>query len=123
MYTSQQWRDSESIAFIKSLTRNARIYSNCPDVIRFLAEKESLSIPEKISPLTMEPNHQYKEEIEAMCEDIRNNNAILVYFKLIDWKWFLPTPDEVESICQISILKQLSDGTIYTIINLTTEHK
>jgi hypothetical protein len=112
-YTSRQWRDSESIAFVKLLAEDVRIYSNGADVLGFLTEKKSLSIPAKMSSITMEANPLYNEESEAMWKDIKENRALLVYFNLIDWRWDLPTQKEVESTYQLSVLRRFADGTVY----------
>jgi len=114
MYTSRQWQESETVAFVRSLPESAMIYSNAPDAVGFLTQRKSALIPEKISPLTMKANNHYSEELMSMCKNIRDNEAVAVYFNQIDWKWFLPTSSEVESTCQTIILQRFGDGIVYT---------
>ncbi len=89
-YTSRQWQESESIAFIRLMSDDLNLYSNGPDAIRFLTSKQSISIPQKYSSTSTEVNLQYTEEITRMCKDITENGAFLIYFKLVDWKWHMP---------------------------------
>ncbi len=112
-YTAQQWRDLESITFVKLLAEDTKIYSNGSDVISYLTEKKSLSIPAKTSSITMRANPAYNAEITAMCRDITDNRAYLVYFTQITWRWYLPTQEEIESTCKLPVLHSFLDGTVY----------
>jgi hypothetical protein len=112
-YTSKQTQDSESIAFIRSLDEDMQIYSNGEYVIDFLTERESHSLPERVSSVTMESNPRYNNEIKAICTDIIENRAVLVYFKVNTWSFYLPTQEELGSICQIPVLQRFVDGTVY----------
>lgn len=111
-YTSRQWRDSESIKFVKSLADDVRVYSNGPDPVGFLAEKQSLSLPYKYSYTTHEENFRFTEQMRAMCNDITENKAILLYFKKMN-RPYLATREDVESNCQLSILRRFKDGIVY----------
>jgi hypothetical protein len=111
-YTSLPWRESASIAYVKSLAGEMKIYSNGADAIGFLTENQSLSIPKKKSPTTMKANPTYKKEIEAMCQEIMENGALLVYFNTIG-RGYLPSQEEVESACPLSVLQRFADGTVY----------
>lgn len=112
-FTSRQWQDSKSVAFTKLLPEDVNIYSNGPEAVGFLTFKHSKSIPQKFSSTSMEVNPHYNDEIEGMCKDINENGAVLVYFNLVDWKWHLPTQEEIESACQLPVLQRFMDGAIY----------
>jgi hypothetical protein len=113
-YTSRQWQNSESMAFVKLLPNDVMIYSNGADILGFLTEKQSLSIPAKTSSGTMEANSLYNEEIDAMCKDIIiEKGALLVYFNQVTWRWYLPTQEEVASTCKLPVLQNFGDGTVF----------
>ncbi len=80
-YTSIQWQKSDTIAFVKSLAKDVKIYSNGSDVLGFLTENQSLSVPRKKFPTTLIANPGYTEEIGAMCKDIMENRAIIGVFQ------------------------------------------
>jgi hypothetical protein len=111
-YSSRKWRDSATIAYVRLLSEDVRIYSNGVtynggDAIGFLTERESRAIPTRINPLTTKANPHFYEEIEAMCKDIIKNNAILVYLG----KDLSIQSDLVP--CRIPVLQRFEDGTVY----------
>lgn len=114
-YTSITWRSSESIAFIKALPKDSIIYSNGPDVIHFLTQTEAKSLPHKINPGTRAPNPDFELKVEAMRNDLIQNNAMIIYLDKITWRWYLPTKDELQNLYKIPATLWLADGTVYTI--------
>ena len=62
------------------------------DGLNFLAGAQSIFLPEKTFPLLMEANPDYNEEISAMCEDVTDHEALLVYFNNLTDNWYLPPP-------------------------------
>jgi len=111
-YTSRQWQESETIKFIKSLPEGVRIYSNAPDPIGFLTEKQSQILPYKENITTRIKNPRYDDEVQAMCEDVRENRAIVVYFKGME-RSYLTTRKDLEAACPVSVLRRFPDGIIY----------
>jgi hypothetical protein len=112
-YNTLHWINSESIAFVNELPGNVVIYSNGADVLGFLTEKESLSVPRKADPGTMKPNPLYEEELNAMCKNIVDGKALMLFFNQITWRWYLPNQEEVASGCKLSILQSFGDGIIF----------
>jgi hypothetical protein len=88
-YTSRQWKNSESMAFVKSVAQEMNIYTNGADVVWFTTGKQTRSLPQKVFAITTRINPQYHGEIERMCKDIKENRAILVYFDLIGTRTYL----------------------------------
>jgi len=111
-YTSTQWRDSQSIAFIKALGQDVSVYSNGPDVVEFLVGKKYQSIPAKKSSITSQMIPTYKDQVKRMCEDIQQSKALLVYFDVLTSRSYLPTLAELESACHVPVLSRLADGTV-----------
>lgn len=112
-FNSLQWQDSESIAFIKSFPENARIFSNGADILGFLTGRDYLSIPKKLSPLTMGTNLNYNAEISAMCKDVIDEHAYLLFLDQLNYRKYLPSQADIELKCELPILKSLADGTVY----------
>ncbi|MCC7130615.1 MAG: hypothetical protein IT297_09490 [Anaerolineae bacterium] len=112
-YTSRHWQESESIAFIKSLTKNVEIYSNGNDVISFLTRRQVHSIPAKTNAGTMVDNEDFDKDFHAICKNVIENKALLVYLNNITWRWYLPSQTEIETTCNLPVLENLEDGTVY----------
>ena len=112
-YTSRQWRNSETVAAVLSLSKDIEIYSNGKDVIRFLTDRAASFIPSVVHPGTLQSNLGFGEELEVICFEVRDGQAALVYFNSITWRWDQPTQEELESKCALPILARLDDGIIY----------
>lgn len=112
MFTSKQWRASESVAFVKLLNRDMTIYSNGPDALGFLTDNVVLFPPYKYDPNTTAENPLYQDKLEKMCKDISENGAILVYFNSI-YRSYLPTQEQLDSTCRLPILRRFADGIVY----------
>ncbi len=111
-YTSRAWREFESLAFVRSLAPEVKVYSNGSDVLRFLIEKDSSLIPHKTNSNTLIANDDFDKEVEVMCRDITNNGALFVYFDQVK-RWYLPTGAEIKSICSLPVVHDFVDGTVY----------
>jgi hypothetical protein len=112
-YTSLTWKHSETIFYLSKVHDVRKIYSNGPDVIHFLTGKESILIPQKISPLTRRLNEKYEEQVSQMIRECREGRALFVYLNKVTWRWYLPSIDEVESIGNLPVLRRMQDGVIY----------
>jgi 4-amino-4-deoxy-L-arabinose transferase-like glycosyltransferase len=124
-YTSLAWRNSESIAFIKTLPEDSIIYSNGPDAIRFLAQRETKLLPLRVDPGTQAPNPDFVAELETMGDDLIQNRAWIFYLDRLAWRSYFLAKDELKNIQDFNRLAEmrLQDGTVYTIDHrpLTTD--
>jgi hypothetical protein len=112
-FTSQAWRESQILAYIRSLPEGTTIYSNGSDVIRFLTAREAIPIPQHTSANTRLPSSGYAQSISAMCRDMVDNGSMLIYLDRITWRWYLPTQETLQSACALSVLSRVEDGTVY----------
>jgi hypothetical protein len=112
-FTSRQWQTSETVAFIKSVPENLKIYTNGADVVGFLTEKVTIYIPNKSFPITRQANSLYDGQLNAMCKLVIEKGALLVYFNQISWRWYLPSQKQVNSACKLTVLHNFSDGIVY----------
>lgn len=116
-YTSLPWRNSESIAFIKTLPEDSIIYSNGADAIRFLAQRETKTLPLRLDPGTQAPNPDFVTELETMGDDLIQNRAWILYLDRLTWRSYFLTQDELKNNLDFNRLSEmrLQDGTVYTI--------
>lgn len=111
-YTSAQWTGSDTIRSARTLPSGGTIYSNAPDIVRFLDGRRALPLPALTNPLTLQPNPSYGQQLEAMCNGIAGGSAYVVYFEAVQL-WNLPDKATLETACGLPILYQLPDGTVY----------
>jgi hypothetical protein len=112
-YTSKQWQNSATMEFIKLVPDNVKIYSNGPDVLSFLTEKKASSLPDITFPVTRQTNILYDEQVDAMCMQITEKRALLVYFNQIIGRWYFPTQTQLALTCNVPVLRSFDDGIVF----------
>jgi len=111
-YTSRRWLESETMAFVRSVPSDVKVYSNDPLATRFLTGREAVMIPAKWFRATLENNQDYDEELRALCQGCKENAAVVVYLSAIKRR-HLPTPGELAASCGFPAGRVLADGTVY----------
>lgn len=112
-YASRIWKDSNTIARIRSLPPDLTIYSNGPDAIYYLTGRRAILIPEKIVFVTGQPNPNYEAELEKMKTDLKERRGVLVYFNTLPERWFLPAESELKTRLSLIANSRAEDGSIY----------
>jgi hypothetical protein len=65
-----------------------------------------------VSAGTRKVNEDYEEKLNQMISECREGKALIVYFKGITWRWYLPSIEEVESTGNVPVLSRMQDGVI-----------
>ena len=111
-YTSRYWNNSESIAYISDLPGGRIIYSNGPDVIRFMTGKQAIMIPQKVFQHSRIVNEDYEKQLNQMIKECREGKAIIVFFNSMK-RWYLPSIKEIKSKGALPLLNRIQDDFIY----------
>jgi len=124
-FSTGRWRTSELMKFAKTANFPGTIFSNAPDYIYTITGNRAAMIPRKIDPNNGLPNKRYSDEITEMKERLLKSNGFILYFDTENRLWFLPSKDELEMKLPLQAIKTATDGTIYTLRNLTAvvEHE
>jgi hypothetical protein len=112
-YNSRAWQQSETLAFVRNLPGDMKIYSNGPDVIYFHLKMKTTLIPSKLILMTQGDDPQFAENFSLMCEECKNGKAAVVYFGEMTWRHYLPSKEELEADGRLPVLARLGDGTIF----------
>jgi hypothetical protein len=126
-YAGKRWKLSQAVEIVKSLPHTIPFYSNCPDALSLLTGKNSSMIPYRVFPFTRQENPELKSHLAAMMKQLEEQDGVLVYMKMITWRWYLPTNDYLKETLPLRILYEGSDGVIYEAADRTdgrweTEH-
>ena len=122
-FATEQWRASELIGFVKNSRPPLLIFSNAPDFIVTLTGRPAALIPQKANPNNHRPNDRYGAEIDAMREQLKKPNAVVLYFNDENRLWYLPTASELETKLPLEVIKPASDGKIYRLESEPTSAK
>jgi hypothetical protein len=112
-YSHPAWKSSETIQKVRTLAPGILIISNAPDAVYLLTGRPSGSIPSKIDSGTLRINESYPSEIEELKRKLQHKGGVVVYFDLINWRWYLPTEDELMEQLGLQLSIKTSDGSIY----------
>ena len=69
-------------------------------------------LPKKREETTLIPNDNYSEQLQNLCDDVKEGNATIVFFTGISRSYF-PKLSELKSKCDLPILMELKDGYIF----------
>ena len=112
-YASRRWYESAILGEVMLLPKTVKIYSNGPDLVKFITARDAVMIPPRVFQMEARANPDYERQLAAMCAECREEGkAVVVYLNGID-RPYLPTRDELESGCDARILKGADDGTLY----------
>jgi hypothetical protein len=84
------------VALVRATSPGLTIYTNGDDVVRLLTGRRVASLPLKWDPVSRRTNGQYGLEVDAVVQEVARGRALVVYFDRIDWRGYLPSPEELE---------------------------
>src|SRR5688572_30602084 len=79
-YASFKWYDSETMAFLRELPEDVRIYTNEPAAVYLYTGRGNYVLPDRFDSATAQIRAGFKEGIVNMQRDINNGNAVLAIF-------------------------------------------
>ncbi len=112
-YNARVWAQSALLSQLRQVDPATRLFSNAPDLIYTLLGRSSGTIPSKVHPDTRAPNPEFAVQLTKMQEILRVNKGLLIIFDRVDWRWYLPTAKELESIIPLIAIARTDDGVIY----------
>jgi len=111
-YTSLAWQQSEIIQQVQALPPTTAIISNGNDAISFLTSRPATRLPDKIRGDSLLANPDYATDMQNISQRL-SGDAVLVYLRGFDDRWFLPTEQELIQQWNLKPIARASDGTIY----------
>ena len=112
-YASRPWQVSELMAGVKALPRQTLIYSNAPDALDILADRPAKMIPNLFNPGVRKTNPDFQQQIAGMMQELAQKDGVLVYANMIDWRWYLPTAEDLRKHLPLNAVYQGDDGFIF----------
>jgi hypothetical protein len=114
-FASSFWKNSETIAWLKSNHLNGRIYTNDLYGIYIMADIKANMVPTRLdhSPNLLETNRNFIEQqiIEFKSALKSGDNVYLVWF-LSHFRKYLYDPNQLQEFCDVKVIKKLNDGLI-----------
>ncbi len=112
-FASRRWQVSELMAGVRALPRKTLIYSNAPDALDILADRPAMMIPNLFNPGVRRTNPDFQQQIAGMMQELAQKDGVLVYANMIDWRWYLPTAEDLRKHLPLIPVYQGDDGFIF----------
>lgn len=111
-FVSRAWQESSTMAEVRKLPAGIPIYTNGVDAVYYLSGRRAFDIPPRIIHGTGRPNEHYEGELSRMNDELQAQKGVLVYFRALPERWFLPSEDELRSRLSPQV-RSFSDGSIF----------
>lgn len=99
-YGGPRWQSSPTAAAVRDLPRDIVIASNAPDALRALAARSALALPNRYLPSSHVANPQFTSELQDLIGTLARKNGVVVFFRSVTWRKYLPTETELISAAQ-----------------------
>ena len=112
-FTSRAWKDSETVRFLKALPSYISVYSNAADACYWFTNREVSRLPAKYDQTSARVNTDFDAQMEALRNELNKNHALVIYFDRINWRWYLPSRNELEETYKLPVVTRFADGVVY----------
>jgi hypothetical protein len=114
-FTSRTWKLSKALEFIKTLPEDTPIYSNAPDAINFLTGRSTMMIPGKGNPAGSDREGDSRRSMAGMIRHLESSKGFLIYFKMITWRRYLASAEELKEHAELQPIYEGWDGAVYQV--------
>lgn len=112
-YADRTWRQSELLGYLRTVNREAPIFTNGPDIIYLLTGRPAYMIPRRMDPGTTLPNSHYVDELAVIRRVLREEGGVVVYFRRVTWRSYLASENEMKEELNLNPIVQTEDGAVY----------
>jgi hypothetical protein len=109
-FSSAMWRFSPTMNYLKK-HKATPMYTNAPDPVFLLVGTPAAMLPRHADPGTRAANPNYAAEMAGL----EKNGGIIVYFRAVTWRWYLPVEDRLLKELPLFRVAELGDGAVYVI--------
>ena len=121
-YTGEEWRHSETLAYVGDLPESVAIITNTPDPIWIWHRRPSHFLPPRSNIYGGEPNEDYTRQLQDLRAATSCGEAVVIFFDR-------PTRKPVRSIdpaivdeMELRLETDLADGDVYKVIAGTCDN-
>jgi hypothetical protein len=109
-FSNPAWLFSPTMDYVRA-HKETPIYTNAPDPVFLLVGTPAAMLPRHTDPGSRRDNPLYGSEMER----IKKNGGIVVYFRTVTWRWYLPAENRLQAELGLSRIADLADGAVYAI--------
>ena len=121
-YTSPDWRNAKTIAYLRSLPADVPIHSNAADALWFLLDRPARMLPLKVDPPTARANVHYSAELAALKTQLTREPCVVAYLNSLKRRTYFPSEAELTPILHLRHLHYSPDGSVYCVAECDDSH-
>ena len=114
-YTSERWRESETLAYAGSLPDDTVILTNAPDPIWLWHGRSPLLLPPLSNLYAGGANERFPAQVEALRDATACRNAVLVFFDQPTRKPVRTIPPEIVAGLRLRAVARFEDGEAHDV--------
>ena len=110
-FTSLRWRNSEVLAELQEIPNDLVLYSNAPEPIYLHTARSAIRLPRNFLKASQQPNPDFESEFNKMNEDLKQCNAVMLYFTKMEHS-SLQEKEDLSRSLNLSEIRSADDGVI-----------
>jgi len=112
-FTSRNWKESETVQFVKALPSHVTVWSNAADACYLFTHREALRLPAKYDPTRARVNTEFAKQMTALRNKLNDGQTVVIYFDKVTWRDYLPNRSDLEGSDKLPVLRRFADGVVY----------
>ena len=114
-YTSDDWRDSGTMAFVGSLPSSTLILTNAPDAVWLWENREPLFLPTQSDLYSGDANSRYRDQLGELLSATACRDAYVAFFDQPTRRPRRYIDPEVVEVLGLHAFKRFPDGEVYQV--------
>jgi hypothetical protein len=112
-FSNKRWAHSKLLARLATLPPDVNVYSNAPDVIDLMTDRDSVSLPAQFDSTTGDVVASFEEDMQRFRARFRaDEGAVLVYFRRVK-RAYLPSEGYLRKRIVLRSVYNTAEGAIY----------
>jgi hypothetical protein len=111
-FTSTDWKESPTVARVKTLPEGTLIYTNLPEVLYLHTGRTPRSIPRQRYLMTGQPNREFSSQLAAVNRELRTQCGVVVYFRTRPEQKSIPGEQQLRARLSVRPVAEAADGLI-----------
>ena len=112
-FTGRSWTGMPMAAIDARLDRYRVVATNRPEVVYLWTHRPSLAVPERFSPITLEPNRQLGVQLRQLAGSLAGDGAVVFYDDPTNPRPYLATEAQVVRTAGLRLVASFPGARIY----------
>ena len=117
-FTNKRWQKSNLIKRVRSYKKDLIVYTNAQEPFLLYTDINARTLPHHTEASSNEKNPNFEKELVEITEMVTSGKAIIAYFTIVTWRWYLPEISELVQPGNLKVDFTDNDGMILVGPNL-----